>query len=200
MEVRGQFAGIGSLLPPESQGLNSGCPSWQPVPLPTEPSCWPNSFLKIVPIVWLSWEGVNKCLLTLDRAWTHKPKKRFYHSLAWHMNLLEVTYQCMSESYLNSLKGSKAVSCIIKQPSLAWVIAHKRWILRGSYTACKQLASASVVPDSSVGSRVSSPEAISLLYTLGRGSVSLKFWLSWTWTLVHFLSIRSLCPPSRTVF
>lgn len=48
MKVRGQFAGVGSLLPPcGSQVLNSGhWVSWQ-ASSPTEPSYWPiNDFLK----------------------------------------------------------------------------------------------------------------------------------------------------------
>lgn len=40
VEVKGQLIGVGSLPPSvsRSQGLNSGRPTWQPVPSPAEPS------------------------------------------------------------------------------------------------------------------------------------------------------------------
>lgn len=45
-EVRGQLAGLGSLLPPrESQGSNSGTQAQLQAPLPTEPSHKPNFFV-----------------------------------------------------------------------------------------------------------------------------------------------------------
>ena len=41
MQVRGQLAGISSLLPPyELWGLNSGCQAWEQVPLLPELSQW----------------------------------------------------------------------------------------------------------------------------------------------------------------
>lgn len=41
-EIRGQFAGVGTLFPPcGTQGLNSGCQVWWQALLPAEPPRWP---------------------------------------------------------------------------------------------------------------------------------------------------------------
>lgn len=47
VEVRGQYAEVGSFSPPcRSRGSNSGCQAWGQTPLPSELSLWPYMHLK----------------------------------------------------------------------------------------------------------------------------------------------------------